>query len=115
MVILRCYRRRPPNARRLGDMLHRDPFVARFSKPIVLRDGPPLATLDEARTYLAKLASAQLTPALYYARVMLGHAFRTGKARDIEKARLELIRALRTSRGGRRTVRRRPLADSAPE
>jgi hypothetical protein len=69
-------------------------------------------TLDEARTYLA---SAQITPALYYARVMLGHAFRTGKARDIEKARLELMRALRTARSGRRTVRRRPPADSEPE
>ena len=96
-------------------MLHRDPFVARFSKPIVLRDRPSLATLDEARTYLATLASAQITPALYYARVMLGHALRTGKARDIENARLELMRALRTTRGGRRTVRRRPRVDSEPE
>jgi hypothetical protein len=96
-------------------MLHRDPFAPRFSKPIVLRDGPPLATLDEARTYLAQLTSAQITPALYYARVMLGHASRTGKARDIEKARLELMRALRTARSGRRTVRRRPPTDSEPE
>jgi hypothetical protein len=96
-------------------MLHRYPIAARFSKPIVLRDRPPLATVDEARTYLATLTSAQITPALYYARVMLGHALRTGKARDIENARLELMRALRTTRSGRRTVRRRPLADSEPE
>ena len=96
-------------------MLHHAPFVARFSKPIVLRDRPPLATLDEARAYLATLTSAQITPALYYARVMLGHALRTGKARDVENARLELMRALRATRGGRRTVRRRPPADSEPE
>jgi hypothetical protein len=96
-------------------MLHRDPIAARFSKPIVLRDRPPIATLDEARTYLAALTSAQITPALYYARVALGHALRTGKARDIENARLELMRALRTTRSGRRTVRRRPLPDSEPE
>jgi hypothetical protein len=50
------------------------------------------------------------TPAVYYARVMLGHALRTCKARDIEKARLELIRAFRATRGGRRTVRRAPEA-----
>ena len=74
-------------------MLHHAPLVARFSKPIVLRDRPPLATLDDARAYLATLTSAQITPALYYARVMLGHALRTGKARDVENARLELIRA----------------------
>ena len=105
----------PPIARRLGDMLHRDPFAARFSKPIVLRDRPPIATLDEARTYLATLTSDQMTPALYYARVMLGHALRTGKARDIENARLELMRALRTTRSGRRTVKRRLPADGEPE
>ena len=51
-----------------------------FSKPIVLRDDAPLATLDEARAFLAKLSPAQVTPALYYARVALGHAFRTGNA-----------------------------------
>ena len=96
-------------------MLHHAPLVARFSKPIVLRDRPPLATLDDARAYLATLTSAQITPALYYARVMLGHALRTGKARDIENARLELIRALRATRGGRRTVRRRQPADSESE
>jgi hypothetical protein len=79
-----------------------------FSKPIVLRDDAPLATLDEARALLAKLSPAQVTPALYYARVALGHAFRTGKARDIEKARIDLVRALRSTRGGRRTVRRAP-------
>jgi hypothetical protein len=105
----------PPSFSRLADMLNLAPLVARFSKPIVLRDRPPLATLDEARAYLATLTSAQITPALYYARVMLGHALRTGKARDIENARLELIRALRATRGGRRTVRRRPPADSEPE
>ena len=93
-------------------MLHRDPLAARFSKPIVLRDRPPLTTLDEARTYLATLSSKQITPALYYARVVLRHALRTGKTRDIENARLEIMRALRATRSGRRTVRRRPRADS---
>jgi hypothetical protein len=73
----------------------------------VLRDDAPLA-LDEARAFLAKLSPAQVTRALYYARVALGHALRTGKARDIEKARIELARALRSTRGGRRTVRRAP-------
>jgi hypothetical protein len=83
------------------------PSSARFSKPIVLRDRAPLATLDEARAFLATLSPAQITPTVYYARVMLGHALRTGKARDIERARLELIKAFRAARGGRRTVRRR--------
>jgi hypothetical protein len=96
-------------------MLRRAPSAMRFSKTIVLRDSAPLATLDEARAYLATLTPAQITPALYYARVMLGHAMRTGKARDIEKARLELIRALRATRGGRRTVRRRAPGGGEPE
>ena len=105
----------PPCVRRPVDMLRRAPSATRFSKPIVLRDSAPLATLDEARAYLATLTPAQITPALYYARVMLGHAMRTGKARDIEKARLELIRALRATRGGRRTVRRRAPGGGEPE
>jgi hypothetical protein len=82
----------------------------RFSKPIVLRDRAPLATLDEARAFLATLSPAQITPTVYYARVMVGNALRTGKARDIEKARSELIRAFRAARGGRRTVKRAPDA-----
>jgi hypothetical protein len=84
------------------------PSSARFAKPIVLRDSAALATLDEARAFLATLSPAQITPTVYYARVMLGHARRTGKARDIEKARVELMRAFRAARGGRRTVRRAP-------
>jgi hypothetical protein len=84
------------------------PSSARFAKPIVLRDSAALATLDEARAFLATLSPAQITPAVYYARVMLSHPLRTGKARDIEKARVELMRAFRAARGGRRTVRRAP-------
>lgn len=84
------------------------PSRTRFSKPIVLRNGPPLVTLDDARAFLATLSRAQITPAHYYARVMLGHALRTGKSRDVEKARSELMKAVRAARGGRRTVRRAP-------
>ena len=107
---LRCRRWKAAGLGRSAGMTPHASPLARFSKPIVLRDRAPLATLDEARAFLATLSPAQITPAVYYARVMLGHALRTGKARDIEKARLELIRAFRAARGGRRTVRRAPEA-----
>jgi hypothetical protein len=70
---------------------------ARFSKPIVLRDSAPLTSLDEARAFLATLSPAQVTPALSYARVVLGHALRTGKQLDIERARRELTKAFRAA------------------
>lgn len=87
---------------------------ARFSKPIVLRDSAPLGTLHEARAFFATLSPAQVTPALSYARVMLGHALRTGKASDIEKARAELTKAFRAAgwtyrpRGRPRSMRHTP-------
>jgi hypothetical protein len=84
------------------------PSRTRFSKPIVLRDSPPLVTLEDARAFLVGLSSAQITPAFYYARVTLGVALRTGKSRDVEKARSELMKAVRAVRGGRRTVRCAP-------
>jgi hypothetical protein len=105
-----CRRWRAAGLGRSAGMTPHTSLPGRFSKPIVLRDRAPLATLEEARAFLATLSPAQKTPTVYYARVMLGHALRTGKARDIEKARLELLRAFRASRGGRRTVRRAPNA-----
>jgi AraC-like DNA-binding protein len=63
---------------------------------------------------------AQVTPALSYARVMLGHALRTGKASDIEKARAELTKAFRAAgwtyrpRGRPRSMRHTP-DDGEPE
>jgi hypothetical protein len=89
-------------------MAAHSPFRTRFSKPIVLRDSPPLVTLDDARAFLVSLSPKQVTSAFYYARVTLGVALRTCKSRDIEKARSELMKAVRAERGGRRTLRRAP-------
>jgi hypothetical protein len=104
MVSALCY----PRSRAAANMPPHAPPRMRFSKPIVLRDSAPLATLDDARAFLASLSPAQVTPAFCYARVTLGVALRTGKSRDIEKARSELMKAVRAARGGRRTLRRAP-------
>ena len=70
-------------------------FQIEFSKPIVLRDGIRLATTDYAQIFLTKLAPEQITQPIFYARVMLGKARRTGKVNDVKAARAELVRALR--------------------
>ena len=70
-------------------------FQTKFTKPIALRDGARLATIDHAQMFLTKLSPTQITAAINYARIILGKALRTGKAKDIEAARAELVRAFR--------------------
>jgi hypothetical protein len=68
-----------------------------FSKPINPLNGTRLATLIEARMFLRRLPREQVTPSIYYAGTLLDQALRNRKARDVEKARLELIRAFRAA------------------
>jgi hypothetical protein len=70
-------------------------FKIEFSKPIQLRDGARLATTDHAQMFLSKLAPGQITSSINYARIVLGIARRTGKGKDVEAARAELVRAFR--------------------
>jgi hypothetical protein len=70
-------------------------FQIKFSKPIVLRDGASLATTDHAQIFLSKLAPGQITAPINYARIVLGIALRTGKGKDVDAARAELVRAFR--------------------
>ena len=70
-------------------------FQNKFTKPIALRDGARLATIDHAQMFLTKLSPTQITAPINYARIILGKALRTGKAKDIEAARAELVRAFR--------------------
>ena len=70
-------------------------FKIEFSKPIVLRDRARLATTDHAQMFLTKLAPEQITQPIFYARVLLGKARRSGKVNDVEVARAELVRAFR--------------------
>jgi hypothetical protein len=77
-------------------MLPRSPsFQIEFSRPIVLRDGARLATTDHAQMFLSKLAPGQITAPINYARIVLGIARRTGKGKDVDAARAELVRAFR--------------------
>jgi hypothetical protein len=71
----------------------------RFSKPIATRDGPVITTLVDALKFLETLPGEEVTAPIYYARVVVDEALRTGRAKDVESARLELERALRA--GGR--------------
>jgi hypothetical protein len=71
----------------------------RFSKPIAPRDGPVITTLVDALNYLQTLPQDEVTAPIYYARVVVDEALRSGRAKDAENARLELERALRA--GGR--------------
>jgi hypothetical protein len=70
-------------------------FQIEFSKPIKLRDGATLPTTDHAQMFLSKLAPGQMTAPIKYARIALSRARRTGKPKDIEAAREELVRAFR--------------------
>jgi hypothetical protein len=45
--------------------------------------------------FLTKLTPGQITASINYARIVLGIALCTGKAKDIEAARAELVRAFR--------------------
>ena len=69
----------------------------RFSKPIAIREGPVIPTLLDALNFLETLPGEDITAPIYYARVVLNEALRSGKARDVETARLELERALRAA------------------
>ena len=60
---LRCRRWRAVGLGRSAGMTPHASPPGRFSKPIVLRDRAPLATLDEARAFLATLSPARITPA----------------------------------------------------
>jgi hypothetical protein len=71
-------------------------FQIEFSRPIKLRDGANLPTIDHAQMFLMKLTPEQRTAPINYARIVLGIALRTGKAKDIEAARAELVRAFRS-------------------
>ena len=84
-------------------------FKIEFSKPIVLRDGARLATTDHAQMFLSKLAPGQITAPINYARIVLGIALRTGKGKDVDAARAELVRAFR----GAGLLRARPHKDKA--
>jgi hypothetical protein len=71
----------------------------RFSKPIAMREGPVIATLLDALNFFETLPGEEITAPIYYARVVVSEALRSGRAKDVEIARLELERALRA--GGR--------------
>jgi hypothetical protein len=81
----------------VGRVSHGPPMPPRaslhacFSKPTVLRDDAPLATLDEARALLAKLSPAQVTPALYYAMHAWRWVMRSAPARHATSKRLGSI------------------------
>jgi hypothetical protein len=72
-------------------------FRIEFTQPIKLSDGASLATTDHAQVFLSKLAPTQNTLSINYARIVLGIALRTGKARDVKAARAELVRAFRVA------------------
>jgi hypothetical protein len=69
----------------------------RFAKPIVLADGTSLASPADAMKFLNRLPPERVTAPLYYAAALVNDALESGRAADAEKARLELIRALRSS------------------
>ena len=78
-------------------MVRRNVRSRRFVKPIVLADGSSLASPAEAMNFLKRLPSEQVTAPLYYAAALVNDAVNSGRASDAEKARAELIRALRGS------------------
>jgi hypothetical protein len=80
--------RRAPMARRLKPN-------RRFAKPVVMADGTRLESPAEAMKFLNGLARERVTAPLYYAAALVNDAIESGRAADAEKARLELIRALR--------------------
>jgi hypothetical protein len=67
----------------------------RFAKPVVMADGTRLESLAGAMKFLNGLPREGVTAPLYYAAALVNDALESGRAADTEKARLELIRALR--------------------
>jgi len=67
----------------------------RFSTPIVLRDGTRLVVLADAVHLLSTLPRERLTGPLFSAGALVSKAVEQGRARDVENARLELVRAFR--------------------
>jgi hypothetical protein len=66
-----------------------------FTTPIVMADGTRLASPVEAMHFLSRLPAERVSAPLYYAAALVEDAVESGRAADAEKARLELIRALR--------------------
>jgi hypothetical protein len=76
-------------------MVRRPATSRRFAKPVVMADGTRLTSPAEAMKFLNRLAPERVTAPLYYAAALVNDAVESGRAGDAEKARLELIRALR--------------------
>jgi hypothetical protein len=76
-------------------MADRPKTSRRFVKPIVMADGTRLASTADAMRFLTALPRERVTAPLYYAAALVSDALASGRAADAEKARLELIRALR--------------------
>ena len=72
-------------------------FNRRFAEPIRLANGPVLATLRDAAEIIGGLASfRQQPPTWEYAAELVLWAATTGRKEDVEEARLQILRALRT-------------------
>jgi hypothetical protein len=76
-------------------MARRPKPTRRFTKPVVMADGTRLASPAEAMRFLSRLPAERVSAPLYYAAAVVNDAVESGRAADAEKARLELIRALR--------------------
>ena len=77
-------------------MVRRPKPRRRFAKPVVMADGTSFASPAQAMKFLSRLSPDRVTAPLYYAAALVNDAVESGRAADIEKARLELIRALRS-------------------
>jgi hypothetical protein len=67
----------------------------RFAKPVIMANGTRLASPADALKFLSGLPAERVTAPLYYAAALVNDVVESGRAKDVEKARLELIRALR--------------------
>ncbi len=67
----------------------------RFAKPIVMHDGAQLVSLADAEKFLNNLRREDITAPVYYAGSLLHAAIEHGGAGEVERVRLELIRAFR--------------------
>ena len=76
-------------------MVRRPATSRRFTKPVIMTDGTRLTSPAEAMKFLSRLPPERVTAPLYYAAALVNDAVESGRAGDAEKARLELIRALR--------------------
>jgi hypothetical protein len=76
-------------------MARRPKTSRRFAKPVVMADGTSLGSPTQAMRFLNRLPPDRVTAPLYYAAALVNDAVESGRAADTEKARLELIRALR--------------------